>query len=122
MSVVWGTLLLTFSAVDQMDALSDAFAESKAAAPVVPPRVDQAGFAAHPCDERGAVDEATTGADDRGGALTPSREGVGEVLDQLTQVGDLPAGPRPSRIHLVAGTNHPDRRDASLQRSPDVTC
>jgi len=40
LSVAWGTLLLGFTAADQVDALAEAFAESKAAAKRIPGRLD----------------------------------------------------------------------------------
>jgi len=40
LSLTWGTLLLGFTAVDQVDALAVAFAESKAAAKRIPERLD----------------------------------------------------------------------------------
>ena len=40
LSVVWGTLLLGFTAVDQVHALSEAFADSQSAAKRIPERLD----------------------------------------------------------------------------------
>jgi len=40
LSLTWGTLLLGFTAADQVDALTEAFAESRAAAQQIPERLD----------------------------------------------------------------------------------
>ncbi len=40
MSLVWGTLLLTFAAADQVDALAEAFADCQGAARRIPERPD----------------------------------------------------------------------------------
>ncbi len=40
LSLTWGTLLLSFSALDQVDTLAEAFAESQSAAKRIPERLD----------------------------------------------------------------------------------
>ncbi len=51
LSLTWGTLLLGFTAVDQVDALAEAFGESKAAARQIPERLDPKILSAEIGDE-----------------------------------------------------------------------
>jgi len=51
LSLTWGTLLLGFTAADQVDALAEAFAESKAAARRIPERLDPKILSAEIGDE-----------------------------------------------------------------------
>jgi len=51
LSVVWGTLLLGFSALDQVDALVEAFADSQSAAKRIPERLDPKILSAEIGDE-----------------------------------------------------------------------
>jgi len=51
LSVAWGTLLLGFTALDQVDALAEAFADSQGAAKRVPERLDPKILSAEIGDE-----------------------------------------------------------------------
>ncbi len=51
LSLTWGTLLLGFSAVDQVDALAEAFADSQSAARRTPERLNPAILGAEIGDE-----------------------------------------------------------------------
>jgi len=51
LSVVWGTLLLGFTALDQVDALVEAFADSQSAAKRIPERLDPKILSAEIGDE-----------------------------------------------------------------------
>jgi len=51
LSLIWGTLLLGFTAVDQVDALAEAFADSQSAAKRIPERLDPTILSAEIGDE-----------------------------------------------------------------------